>query len=1131
MADIILTPIVELIIGTLGSAAVDEIKSVYGAKDELCKLESPLSTIRSVLVDAEKRQIREEQVRDWLEKLEAVLDDADDLVDGVAAEGLRQKVMSGKKISKKVRTFFSSNNQLVFRHKMARRIKDIRERLSEIAAERRVLYLVERHEPATRVRDESHSFVVEKNVVGRDKDRKAIIELLLGPQNGTRQEKDVHVIPIVGMGGLGKTTLAQLVFNDERVQQHFELKVWVCVSNDFNVKVLCEKITKIVTNENIGNLEMEQLQRMLREKLNGKRLVLVLDDVWSEDARKWRELKELLTASCSKGSRIIVTTRLHTVANVMGTMQPQDLGILDSEDSWNLFKKMADDEGKELTNATLVDTAKGILAKCAGLPLAISMIGSTLLCSRNPETDWPSFLENDLSIITREEDGVLSTLKLSYDYLPSHLKPCFAYCRLFPKDHDFDVQTLVILWVAQGFIKPSRSQNLEEIGYQYFRDLLSRSFFQEAKKDELNMVTTCKMHDLVHDLSKKVAGEKYATIASIEDPRKVHHVSFDFESRWRLEVPSSLLQAQRLRSFLFPSDVIDVAWGLTTWDEIISNLKFLRVLHMHRAWIQIVPHSIGKLKHLRYLDLSYNSEIETLPASITKLVNLQTLKLNQCWSLRELPSEINKLVNLRHLELQNCWTITHMPRGLTQLTNLQTLSLVVLSEKIPDSMTLSKHSKLDELMGLNNLKGDLKIKGIRRGMETAVTKLRENKHLRSLYLDFTESNEDAPSSEQEWKTTLEGLQPHANLRDLTLDMYGGANLHSLLFPLKNLVALVLANCSKCQQLPSLDQFHSLKKMELHRLLALEDITINEGDSFFSTSSPVSVLPSLETLKLEVLPKFRGWWRSDMAAENQVEQVVFPSFPRLSHLSIYGCPKLTSMPCYPNVEGELTLSDTSGKHFEQTMLMRVPEPQKISTTTTTTTTTEVENVIYHPLSKLTSLTLENVGHLQYLPANQMKSLASLKALRIQNCPELKYLSPGIQNLTSLEYLRIDGCEELQLVANDDYSVNEWQGLTSLRSLEFANLPQLVTLPEGLQFLSTLKDLTIEGCQNFTGLPDWICNWCSLESLHIPQSPTFKSVPGSISSLTSLQELIINDKEMNPREIRGDLDLSSCSTSGT
>ncbi|GMN56860.1 hypothetical protein TIFTF001_027647, partial [Ficus carica] len=471
-----------------------------------------------------------------------------------------------------------------------------------------------------------------------------------------------------------------------------------------------------------------------------------------------------------------------------------------------------------------------------------------------------------------------------------------------------------------------------------------------------------------------------------------------------------------------------------------------------------VPDTIGKLKHLRYLHLSGTS-IARLPVSITKLVNLQKLNLKYCRDLRELPNEIHKLVNLKHLELKGCDSITHMPRGLGKLTKLQTLPLVVLSENIPSS-TAYNHGKLDELMGLNNLRGELTIKGIRSGMETTVTKLREKKHIRSLYLDFESRDDDASSSEQEWETTLEGLQPHTNLKELTLSNYGGATLSPLLPLLTDLVTLCLYNCSKCLQLPSLDKFHSLKEIELVQLKALEYITINEGDYNVSTSSSpsISVLPSLQKLTLQGLPNLRGWCRSDMV-ENRVDQVVFPSFPRLSSLSIEFCPKLTSMPCFPNV-GNLTLRGTSWKHFEQTILVRDPQApisptiaaEQASRPSAASSSITCSNIVSsYPLSKLTSLFFIDVEDLEYFPDERMKGLASLKRLEISYCPALKYLSPWILYLTSLEDLLISNCKEFEGI-----KWPETPTLPRLRVLQLKELPKLkdVFAPD-IQCLTSLE----------------------------------------------------------------------------
>ncbi|XP_021688400.2 putative disease resistance protein RGA3 [Hevea brasiliensis] len=256
------------------------------------------------------------------------------------------------------------------------------------------------------------------------------------------------------MGGLGKTTFAQNVYNDEKVQNHFELKLWVCVSDVFDLKVIVEKTLKSIGKEP-GHFELDQLQTSLRNEISGKKYLFVLDDVWNEDLQKWMDLMALLMCG-ARGSRILVTTSSEKVAKITGgKLQHYSLKGLDLDKCWSLFKKIVF-EGKEPESPKVKEIEEQIVKKCVGVPLAIKTIAS-LLYYRDSEREWLTFLENDLSKITQNENVILNTLKLSYNHLLSHLKHCFAYCPLFPKDYVIDVKKLIHLWVAQGFIEPSNS--------------------------------------------------------------------------------------------------------------------------------------------------------------------------------------------------------------------------------------------------------------------------------------------------------------------------------------------------------------------------------------------------------------------------------------------------------------------------------------------------------------------------------------------------------------------------------------------------------------------------------------------------------------------------------------------------
>ena len=316
-------------------------------------------------------------------------------------------------------------------------------------------------------------------------------------------------------------------------------------------------------------------------------------------------------------------------------------------------------EREEPKNQILVALGKRIVEKCIEVPLAIRTIGS-LLYGKTVEIEWQSFLEDELSKVSQQENDISLTLKLSYDHLPSHLKQCFAYCSLFPKDYRIGVNTLIYLWIAQGFIVlENPRQRFVDIGRKYFMELLWRSFFQDVENDQSGNIESCKMHDL----ATLVSGTESAILNSGEENviEKVHHVSFDLaDSSSQFSIP--VANKMKMRTILAAS--IGGKLGILTCDALISNLNYLRTLNLSRLGLYVVPHLIGELSHLRYLDLFGNDDIEFLPNSITKLLNLQTLKLCWCKSLKELPQGLKKLVNLRHLDVRNCRKLTHMPLGL-----------------------------------------------------------------------------------------------------------------------------------------------------------------------------------------------------------------------------------------------------------------------------------------------------------------------------------------------------------------------------------------------------------------------------------------------------------------------------------
>ncbi|XP_030962437.1 putative disease resistance protein RGA4 [Quercus lobata] len=890
----------------LGSIIAEEVKLASSVETEIENLTDTVTTIRAVLLDAEMQSSHNHQIKDWLSKLKDVLHDADDLLDDFSTQVMRRKVMT-----KKVRLFSSSSMPLAFSPKMGHKIKAIRKKLKAIAKDKEAFHFSQSFvEPQVMNRGdrETYSFVLEDEVIGREDDKKEIMERLFDDN----VVENISIIPIVGFGGLGKTTLAQLVYNDKNVQTKFEKKLWVCISDVFDVQRIVKIFLEQLTDERLkDSFEMRQTQ--LREKLNGKKYLIVLDDLWNEESNKWLLLRNLLVGG-ARGSRIIVTARSENVARILGATSWHALRGLPEEKAWSLFVKVAFENGQLPKNEAFVSLGMEIMGKCGGVPLAIRTIAS-LLYTKATENEWRYFKDYELSKITQDEENViLSTLKLSYNHLPSYLKQCFAYCRLFPKDYEIDVTTLINLWAAQGFIKLSDSkQRVEDVGREYFIVLLRRCFFQDVQKNDCDIISFCKMHDLMHDLAALVAGRESTMLTSSGEynGKNVRHVSFDLENSSR-ELSIFQVKGMKIRTILIAS--VGGKLRNLNCNALVSNLNYLRTLDLSELHLRVVPHSIGKLKHLRYLDLYKSRGIKFLPNSITKLLNLLTLNLKSCYSLKELPRGIKKLVNLRHLDVSGCDKLTHMPLGLGHLTSLEILPMFVVRQGGSKASSYSWYKKkqaggLSELKELSNLGGSLYIHNLGHGkddmVECKATNMKQKPHLQVLNVVWNEEWDDGETECYD-DMSLEGLQPHPNLKRLRLSYYIGVRIPSWVSSLTNLVHLHSYKNRRLQHLPPLNQLPFLKFVFLERMEALEYISDEDSvsnvlgaSSSSSSSSKTPFFPSLSYLELTDCPKLKGWWRN--SDDNEPHHLLLLSFPpSLSTLRIWHCPNLTSMPLIPDL---------------------------------------------------------------------------------------------------------------------------------------------------------------------------------------------------------------------------------------
>ncbi|CAN6576058.1 unnamed protein product [Malus baccata var. baccata] len=526
--------------------------------------------------------------------------------------------------------------------------------------------------------------------------RKQVVEKFHGTDRLIEQVDDhVSVIPVVGMGGLGKTTLAKLVYNETRVIRNFELMIWQYVSVDFDVARLTKEILGSVLGTNIsGELSMNQLQEKLRDALKDKKFLLVLDDVWNEDTYKWGELRDLLVEGAKLGSKILVTTRNVSVASIMGTV-PTNINLqnLSEEDCMSLFVKCAFKEGEERDHPSLFEIGKDIVRKCGGVPLAVKTLGCQLY-SKTDEREWAMI--RDSAIWELEREGVahvLPALRLSYTHLPPHLKRCLAYCSLLPRTYEkVDSRILIRIWMANGILESHDHGNLEleDVGELYFKELWERSFFQNVQ--DFSVCCMFDMHDLIHDLVRSVAQDECFAVdfeGTKEISENVRHLSV-----WRptQNVPSSLDKRNRLRSIILRDIDINESFLQTCF----SRFKYLRMLVLHGTTFEAFPSSIVSLKHMRYLELTENARITKLPDAVCKLQSLEILSVGGCDNLEELPRDISKLISLRwldittkqtsfpdngvgcmkslrYLSITDCGNLTSLPRDMSYLTALHTL--------------------------------------------------------------------------------------------------------------------------------------------------------------------------------------------------------------------------------------------------------------------------------------------------------------------------------------------------------------------------------------------------------------------------------------------------------------------------
>ncbi|KAF9664018.1 hypothetical protein SADUNF_Sadunf17G0112500 [Salix dunnii] len=1096
MAEAVTSALGSILLENLNTRVLEELGLVFGLQTEFEKLKLTFMTVQAVLKDAEEKQWKDKDIRIWLQNLKDAAYDADDVMDEFSIEAQRRQKRG---LKDRLRSFSSlDQNPLLFRFKMAHKLKNAREKFDAIAMEKNKFKLTEGVGENEADRFDwriTSSLVDEKKIYGRDKEKEELISMLLANSD------DLSVCAIHGMGGLGKTTLAQLVYSDASVETRFDMRIWVCVSDDFDIRRLARAIIESIEDKPCTFQELDTLQRHLQEKLIGRRFLLVLDDVWDHYHENWNALKDALRVGAG-GCAIIITTRLKQVADRMATVPVHQMGRLSEDDSWLLFERHAFGTRRREQYVHLESIGKAIVNKCDGVPLALKALGSSLRLKRS-ELEWLSVKESEIWNLPDECGRILPALKLSYNHLPPHLKQCFGFCCLFPKDYVMEKDKLVKLWMANGFIDPEGQMKLHETGYEIFDDLVGRSFFQEVKEDDFGNIT-CEMHDLMHDLAKSVMIEECCFIEKNRRPRipkTVRHMSFLDRSLCYYD--KDLVKVQSLRSLI--SFQVDYSW--TAYRTIVplsfkvSSQNKLRTLDLSNfRFEKKLTESIGNLKHLRYLDVS-GSFIRKVPESISSLQNLQTLDLRRCPLLYMLPKKMKDMKSLIYLDLTGCNKLQCMPSGMGQLVCLRKLGVFIVGKE-------AGHH-IGELQRLNYIGGELSIKDLHnvQGLADAQNaNLARKTNLHSLSLSWREDT-SSKFSEANSEDVLGALEPHSNMKKLEISGYLGSKFPDWMLEsrLPNLVEIKLISCMNCEHLPPFGELRFLKYLQLKRMATVKCI----GSEMYGDGG--NPFPSLERLSLGRMINLEDWEINTMGGRE--------IFTCLHELQIEKCPKLVELPIIPSVKnliiGDCTVTLLSSVvNFTSITCLRIEGFDKLAV---------LPDGLLQNRTCLQKLSIHRMRSLRSL-SNKLNNLSSLKFLSILTCDELESLPDGVQNLNSLEILSIYEMPKITalsvlpsslatlriLLCEELTSLSEGlQYLTALKDLELNGCEKLNSLPESLRHLSSLLSLTISDCPGVSCLPNQIRHLTSLSRMHIEGCSNLMSLPEGIRNLEMLRELVIKD----------------------
>nr|KYP65272.1 Disease resistance protein RPP13 [Cajanus cajan] len=659
---------VAFLLQNLSRLLEDELKLLSGVEDKINSLCNELKFIDIFLKSFSEGKCNDKVVKEVVSQIRDVAHNAEDVVDTYITNVTKHRTRN--MLSK----LFHFKERFMVLHKVNAEIERIRSHIDEIYKNKERYGIGEGEFPS----EEAESLrkrrrdVEEEDVVGLVHDSSVVIKQL------TVSDSCSEVVSIIGMGGLGKTTLARKIYNKSEVKELFTCRAWGYVSNDYRARELLLSLLKCLLStseyndlfkkatDEVGDLSEGELRMKVAECLKGKKYLVVLDDIWKTQV--WDEVKTAFPDD-KNGSIILITSRINEVAHYIGTTPPYYLPFLSKDESWELFSKKVF-RGKQCPS-NLLPLGRTIVESCGGLPLAIVVLAGLVAKKEKSEREWKRIKEVSWHL-TQDKTEVMDILKLSYDNLPQRLKPCFLYFGIYPEDYEISARQLIQLWTAEGFIQTQEigipsSVELEDIGDYYLDELVDRSLVQVASRRSDGGVKTCRIHDLVRDLcileSKsnkflEVCTEVNVDTLSLRNPRRL-----SLQCKARSSICTKKFNQSYTRSLFFFSETLHTR-------GIPKSIKNARVVYSKSkgAMSYSLHSTFNTMIHLRYLRI--DTGVSHIPASIGNLRNLETLDIRY---KETVSSEIWKLKRLRHLYLRGGAKLPEVDRE--KKVNLQTLWL------------------------------------------------------------------------------------------------------------------------------------------------------------------------------------------------------------------------------------------------------------------------------------------------------------------------------------------------------------------------------------------------------------------------------------------------------------------------